>query len=363
MFQSLHKPFFSILALFCIGTAAFVSLDMFRGYQAEVSVLVLPTTESMNVADQMVENIAILPTTLSFFDALLASDNRLTEFSSLDEESIDARSANWKNMLSVERHGESGVITYRIQTNNREEAMIFARQMTTVLFQKVGMYYDIRSDISIRLIESPVVRASISQPFFWIASSLMVGMLLALCVTLLFSLIRFGSYTVTTQLQKNSTPFSDEISMVARSTETALPTFRPDTFVPKKPTVLFSEEGEARARAEKQREPINLSPHPLIEPVVQQKEDVTQDVPKKTPDVSMPSSAFVRAEAPSNLPFIDEAAFLAQFSGSNTEEVSPAPVHEEPVGDTLVNEKTPSLSEPTIEEYRRRLNALLKEDH
>ena len=99
MFQPLNKTLFLVLALFFIGTAAFVSLDTFRGYRAEVTILVLPLAMNQAPAEQVVENIAILPTTVSFFDSLLASDERLSEFSDLDEQPTDIRAERWDEML------------------------------------------------------------------------------------------------------------------------------------------------------------------------------------------------------------------------------------------------------------------------
>ena len=71
MTKTLPTTLFTVFALFFIGTAAFLSLDSFREYRAEISIIVLPESNAL-AADQVVENIAILPTTLSFFDALIA---------------------------------------------------------------------------------------------------------------------------------------------------------------------------------------------------------------------------------------------------------------------------------------------------
>lgn len=381
MFPSLNKTVFSILALFFIGTAAFVLLDSFRGYRAEVTILVLPLATSQTPAEQMVENIAVLPTTVSFLDALLASDERLSEFSSLDEQSGTTRAEQWGQMLSVKRKGGSGVITLMIEAGSQEEATLFARQMTKVLFQKVGTYYDIRSDVSLRLIEGPLVRASLISPVTWIVFSLGIGLSVAIGIMILGNVFRLF---IGTPRQKTIS-MNEPASSVSRPTETTFPSIHPDTFIPKKPTVFFSEESEARAREEKREyNPYLITPsaQPVMTEKVHSEESVSAS-PVATPPISLPivsapteiptpkkivettPTLITKSEAPSNLPFIDEATFLAQFSSaaSQNEEVETTlPVESIESTPTIVGEVLPPLPvEPTVEDYRRRLNELLKE--
>lgn len=380
MFPSLNKTVFSVLALFFIGTAAFVLLDSFRGYRAEVTILVLPLATSQTPAEQMVENIAVLPTTVSFLDALLASDERVSEFSSLDEQSETTRAEQWGQMLSVKRKGGSGVITLMIEAGSQEEATLFARQMTKVLFQKVGTYYDIRSDVSLRLIEGPLVRASLISPVTWIVFSLGIGLAVAISIMILGNVFRLF---IGTPRQK-TVSINEPVSPASRPTETTFPSIHPDTFIPKKPTVFFSEESEARAREEKREyNPYLITPS--AQPVMAEKVRIEESVPTPvaTPPVSLPIASaptetptpkkiieatptlITKSEAPSNLPFIDEATFLAQFSSaaSQNEEVETTlPVESIESTPTMVGEVLPPLPvEPTVEDYRRRLNELLKE--
>ena len=380
MLQPLNKTLFSVLALFFITAAAFVSLDTFRGYRAEVTVLVLPLSTNQTPAEQMVENIAILPTTVSFLDALLESDGRLSEFSDLDEQSINARSEQWNEMLAVRREGGSGIVTYTIKADTQEEATIFARQMAKVLFQKIGTYYDIRSEVSLRLIEGPLVRASLISPVTWVVLSVSIGIVAALSLMVLGVFLRL---LIGTPRRKTATPTAETLSPVSRPTDTAYPAIHPDTFVPKKPMVLFSEEGEARAREEKRE----YNPY-VITPNSQQVSGARNEVtapetvalpvapietvsatsttqPTAVEPLSTPTSiATTKSAAPANLPFIDEATFLAQFSSEATPESAPPEPDTDPIQpmETGQEPATPSLpAEPTMEDYRRRLNELLKE--
>ena len=380
MLQPLNKTLFSVLALFFITAAAFVSLDTFRGYRAEVTVLVLPLSTNQTPAEQMVENIAIRPTTVSFLDALLESDGRLSEFSDLDEQSINARSEQWNEMLAVRREGGSGIVTYTIKADTQEEATIFARQMAKVLFQKIGTYYDIRSEVSLRLIEGPLVRASLISPVTWVVLSVSIGIVAALSLMVLGVFLRL---LIGTPRRKTATPTAETLSPVSRPTDTAYPAIHPDTFVPKKPTVLFSEEGEARAREEKRE----YNPY-VITPNSQQVSGARNEVtapetvalpvapietvsatsttqPIAVEPLSTPTSiATTKSAAPANLPFIDEATFLAQFSSEATPESAPPEPDTDPIQPMETGQEpvTPSLpAEPTMEDYRRRLNELLKE--
>lgn len=394
MLQPLNKTLFSVLALFFITAAAFVSLDTFRGYRAEVTVLVLPLSTNQTPAEQMVENIAILPTTVSFLDALLESDGRLSEFSDLDEQSINARSEQWNEMLAVRREGGSGIVTYTIKADTQEEATIFARQMAKVLFQKAGTYYDIRSEISLRLIEGPLVRAALISPVTWIVSSVSIGIMVALIFMVLGTFLRS---LIGTPRRKKVLPTNEATLPISRPMETTFPSIHPDTFIPKKPTVLFSEEGEARAREERREyNPYVITPNTRQEAGTKQNTEVTKEEEKTmAPDLSSASEiplisepsfpdelerkkqeigqavrssvSTVKSEAPANLPFIDEATFLAQFSSAAAEipaeekqaEPEPNPVQPMETGQESI--VSPLPTEPTVEDYRRRLNELLKE--
>ncbi len=393
---SLNTTWFSVLALFFVGVFGFVLLDRFRGYEAEVSLLVMPTSNQRAAADQVVENIAVLPSTLSFFDALLASDERLAENSAFDEESAGARLAAWKRMLSVKRQGDSGVITYTVQAENQEEATLLARQMSTVLFQKIGTYYDIRTDVSLRLIQGPLVRSSLSAPFTWIVLSVGAGMLAALCVTALGSL--FQSVFSGTSRRNHSHPgqaFASqyrEPNNTLHSSENHLPSIHPNTFIPKKPNVLFSSEGRETNDGANPSSPLVTRPTPestpkiqkptlISEPAVRVTEPAKNDT-ERSPQSIMPQNSSAKASAPANLPFMDEATFLAQFQGGNA---SPEPMAEPvaktqktqeetpvqrpaadskttvPVLPTEVSQEEAAPAEPTAEEYRRRLNELLQQ--
>ena len=385
MLQPLNKTLFLVLALFFIGTAAFVSLDTFRGYRAEVTILVLPLAMNQAPAEQVVENIAILPTTVSFFDSLLASDERLSEFSDLDEQPTDIRAERWDEMLSVKREAGSGVIIYAIEADTQEEATLFARQMAKVLFQRVGIYYDIRSDVSLRLIEGPIVRTLLVSPATWITLSVGFGIAVALDLMIIGAFFRSMIDTP----RRKVTSINEVVSPASsRSIEAVFPSIHPDTFIPKKPTVFFSEEGEARAREEK-REQVYQTPSAIVSDAqqeLQKRRDMTMDKKaifpspvvapierKRATEIGTFSSIAVpKSKAPENLPFIDEATFLARFSSpaSMTEELAAETDRTESETDSVQpiaigqesGDEAHSLpEEPTMEDYRRRLNELLKE--
>ena len=252
--------------------------------------------------------------------------------------------------------------------------------MAKVLFQKIGTYYDIRSEVSLRLIEGPLVRASLISPVTWVVLSVSIGIVAALSLMVLGVFLRL---LIGTPRRKTATPTAETLSPVSRPTDTAYPAIHPDTFVPKKPTVLFSEEGEARAREEKRE----YNPY-VITPNSQQVSGARNEVtapetvalpvapietvsatsttqPIAVEPLSTPTSiATTKSAAPANLPFIDEATFLAQFSSEATPESAPPEPDTDPIQPMETGQEpvTPSLpAEPTMEDYRRRLNELLKE--
>ena len=355
MTRTLPTTLFAVLALFFIGTAAFLSLDSFREYRAEISIIALPQGHIL-AADQVVENIAVMPTTLDFFDALLVSDERIAEFSDIDEQPMMVRKAAWSEMLSVERHGESGIISYSIAAESQEEAALLARQMSKVLFEKIGAYYDIRTDVSIRLVEGPLVRTSIGTPFVWIGMSLGLGIVAALIMTFILSNIaRLSASTRATATL--------EADMPHRTAEPIKPAFHPSAFIPKKPLALFSESGEAKAHEEKWDKIL----------AAQEAEAKRAELASIIARTAKPVvSAVAASAAPANLPVMDENEFFAQFQATaaaqeaqaaeavETKTVLPL-VEVAPVVSPSEAEAPAEAVEPTVEEYRRRLNELLKQ--
>lgn len=351
MTRTLPTTLFAVLALFFIGTAAFLSLDSFREYRAEISIIALPKGGDIP-AGQVVENIAVLPTTLDFFDALLISDERIAMFSDIDEQPMAVRKAAWSEMLTVERRGESGVIAYSLAAESQEEAVLLARQMSKVLFEKIGAYYDIRSDVSIRLVEGPLVRTSVATPFLWIGMSLSFGIAAALVVTLLLSnaALWFASARVVAAPESGSSH---------RTAEPIKPAFHPSAFIPKKPLALFSESGEAKAHEEKWDKIL----------AAQEAEAKRAELSSIIARTAKPVVSAVSSAAPANLPVMDENEFFAQFQATaaaqeaeaaETETVAPlAPVA--PAVSAPEAEAPAEAVEPTVEEYRRRLNELLKQ--
>ncbi len=347
MTKTLPTTLFTVFALFFIGTAAFLSLDSFREYRAEISIIVLPESNAL-AADQVVENIAILPTTLSFFDALIASDERIAEFSDIDEQPMAVRKSVWSEMLQVERQRESGVITYSIAAESQEEAVLLARQMSKMLFEQIGAYYDIRSDISVRLVEGPFVRTSVASPLLWVGTSLGLGMAAALVVTFIVSYIGALSPSVRTA------PVSE--SRAPRKTaEPAKPSFHPSAFIPKKPLALFSESGEAKAHEEKWDKIL----------AVQEAEAKRAELHDLMVRSAKPVAPIAAAAAPANLPVMDENEFFAQFQATAAAQEAAAEaaplIEEAPVVATPEVSAPVEAVEPTVEEYRRRLNELLKQ--
>lgn len=352
MTRTLPTTLFAVLALFFIGTAAFLSLDSFREYRAEISIIALPKGGDIP-AGQVVENIAVLPTTLDFFDALVASDERIALFSDIDEQPMAVRKSAWSEMLTVERRGESGVIAYSLAAESQEEAVLLARQMSKVLFEKIGAYYDIRSDVSIRLVEGPLVRTSVATPFLWIGMSLSFGIAAALVVTLILSnaALWFASARVAAAPETGSSQH--------RTAEPIKPAFHPSAFIPKKPLALFSESGEAKAHEEKWDKIL----------AAQEAEAKRAELSSIIARTAKPVVSTVSSAAPANLPVMDENEFFAQFQATaaaqeaeavGTETVAPlAPIA--PVVSAPEAEAPAEAVEPTVEEYRRRLNELLKQ--
>jgi hypothetical protein len=137
------------------------NLNKSRVYESETDILVLPKNEVM--AEQLgsiAENFRAVLTSLAFND-------RISEGSDALEESIELsnikRKEFWNSKLAVTRVGESGVLRIR----NFDVDSTLAKELNTdtvdSLIAIAGSYYNIKTDLELRIIDGPIVRRIASQ--------------------------------------------------------------------------------------------------------------------------------------------------------------------------------------------------------
>ncbi len=326
--------YFVLTALFAAFTASVMLADSFRSYESEVSVLVIPKSEVAAVSlGEIVVNIGHITRTdafrSAFFDALSEKSG------AFDDLSAAARGDAMERMVTVRAEKKGSVLSIRAVADDADDARVIARQAALTLLGSVGQYYNLKEDIDLRVMNGPTASARVMSPGLFILSSAVSG----IGVASIFFLTLFG--------------LPDVIAFFERKRRFSGNTLDAKVFEPEMPTSsvirdTIETDRETAAAVIAERETPSVSDRP---------------VPAEAP-VSAPSADGKKGSAPSNLPSLSEAEeqFLREFSFEGSLEREEA---DEMKTVLAVPAPTPEVQptadhEPTEEEYKRRLNELLK---
>ena len=364
--RNMPQYFWVLLVIFTV-TFGVLMLDHFRVYTSEVTLLVVHTNEKTSAsAPQVVENIRELPQTLAFYNRLLAQFPEINDpWSDLQD---DERKMLWLQKISVSKVNESGLITMKITADTALDAKLLAEKSTATLFQTVGLYYDIRNELSLRTIEPAVASVSIERPFGWFLASISAGFIAALTVSfgvlglsLLTNRIRF----IKPQAEKKETPVS---------------TLRPVTFeaLPQEKTTLYQKFGYQVPTKTEAKTTFVRTPSAVAEDTLRQ--EVNTIALEKTSELtSKPAALPKTTESIAGLPFLEEGMSLEDML-FGTAPLAPDDTLQKPsskVEEAIEEVSLPAdmktvddegnlplrqATEPTPEELKRRLNQLLKGD-
>ncbi len=322
--QSAWRRSFFVTLFFVTLAASLFWLDIFRGYQSEVHVLVISKVPSV-ATDQVVENFAELSKNLSFYERLLEGGDLVDDdFAGYSQ---DKRKKLWNETVQVERRDHSGVLVVTAEQESAEKAKRLSEETVKTLFAVASFYYNIKTDVDLRIVDQPITKPVIRHWPQYILVSL--GSALGLSI-LFFSLLSvtpffFGKPKVTPKPDfeiGESVPFID-----------------PRKFVPARPTSLsFESSHEAQeGRAGK----VTKAPAPVGLPTTQERLLPGMDV--------------------SELPFQFEETY-AEETGEEAS-LTDLPVTSGLVAERVTKEEAvaPAVpkGEPSVEEYKRRLNELL----
>ncbi len=314
--RTMPRYFWVLLYVFTI-TGGIVSLDHFRVYSSSATVMVIQKNQNaLGSGDLLMETVAQLPTTLAFYDRLLLQFPEIKDpwsgMSAADREAL------WREHMASVRVDGSGLIRLQVTADTAADADFLTEKSTLNLFGMIGQYYDIRTEIDIRTIETSPAHAFIARPLGWFLMSISIGFVLAFTVSSAMARLFRSSSSV----------------RIRRSAQESTPSLQPVTF----PLTQVSSE-----------------PTPQPTPEVLPEEMVTEK------ESAAPSSPI------NNLPFLEEGisleehlfGFAAAHPETNeTKSDEPAVSYLEPIEEPLLEKK----SEPTPEELKRRLNQLLKGD-
>ncbi len=372
-------------------------LSEIRGYQSQMSLLVLPKTEFGKGA---AANLSALARELPFAASMY--NNELSLESPFTGKTTNERLKLWQETVTIATSGRSDLIRITARAADQDEALTLIKAVAAELVRTGSRYYNQKTDIDIRIIEEPVTVPSFTAwPRF---------LALTFGSSLAFTLLLFLVHELIDRL------FPKKKAIYPGSGEYAI---SPDTFKPRVPTYWSHDEKTALAEAapafvaEGAAEEDALEEKTEAEPIVSQEHDTNADISvpetEMAPEASEEAAPFVEsseeeyietgvvepqpthenevenlahvsvfeplsvesevarhqyvqhAAAPDNLPVFDgpitplqgaQARLLKLDIDANAEALAA----EDEVAEI---DHTPKTHEPTSDEYKRRLNELL----
>ena len=303
---NIEYPIYFIIAIIILSLSFFVMLsDSFRSNTSEITILFVPKSERTAVqAGYISNNLSLLPKNLSFYEKVLKDNPEIEDkFKGLDK---DIRKKSWNRIIETKVENNSTIISIETRDGDKEYTERLSRQIAYSLFDTYSHYYDIETDIDLRIIEGPLTKSETKYFFLLIFISLFLGLIFSL---LIFSLIMKNvvKYFNTKLYAKFSPPHFSDI-------------------------------------------------YQKTKPVYDEKEKMETFFPKYEQEKPAGSSTLSKKSfAPSNLP-------IAENNFPSTP--SNLPVMTEKINkiqpESIVENKPNGEEEPTTEEYKKRLNQLLK---
>ena len=329
------KRSFFVTLVFVTLAAGLFWLDSFRTYQADVTVLIIGKSQAVAVSP-VAESFVDLSHNLSFYERLLSEHDLIDDdFAGLTK---DERKASWNAAVAVKHTSAGGTLTVTATKETPEKAKLLAEATTQTLFSAAGLYYDIKNDIDMRVVDGAIIKTTLKNPVRFFAASAASGLLVtSIFFWLLFILPTFfgkkrvvvNRVVVETEPIRDLAPKVESPSIIGES----VPYIDPRKFIPTRPTTLTFSSPAETASAEKK---------------------MPQATFENTAKAAAPANLPV-APAHRDLPIMTMADLPFQFE-ERLDEKDEA-VEEKTV--KPVEEFVSKSLEPTVEEYKRRLNELL----
>jgi capsular polysaccharide biosynthesis protein len=370
------------------GTVLFVALVSFialsegnRGYQADLSVLVIPGEKATASSKDIVENVVFLSRTAKFRELFFKDSESvpgLMATADVTEMSGDAMRASFQSMISITPIGTGSMISVRALANDPDDAKDIARTSALALFRYASAYYDVDGEADFRIVDGPSVASRLPNGFLLFFGSVAIGIAVTGAIFFISSAMRnLPAMNGRRKMPLPGNPFSADIfepkrpvsPLLSDSAPQEMPVIEPGmtevSEKPNEPTAALNDDAF-------------FEPEPAARTESSRRSNVT--VPK-----SAPVTAAKQAPAPMDIPTYseEEERFLKEFTfeefegdGKSHDETGDADA-EEAVMPMVVEESVTSVSEessqsevlpsaeenhpsPTKSDYQRRLNELLR---
>lgn len=316
-------------------------INVFKTYTSSVTILVNTKSEVAALQEkQIINNIIELPKTLAFYDRLLKYNQDVVD-NSTEKSSIQRKNA-WNDIFSVKKVGRnSSLIKISITTGRESDARILAQKTARNLLDTSALYYDIKNDLDLRIVEGPITKKNNAGWYFSLPLSVILGFLLAFFLQYIITKSG-GAFAGGRNIFKENNLFNFDFSSIEKkeiksldelyTAEQAEAAF---VFPEKKETQIFSQKDQEKDAAG-----------------FQEIKKLTKMIePDRYPNFrEISKTAQPKSSAPENLPIADNSFMVENFGAKNEASVT---VEKQPKSE-------PQNHEPTSEQLKERLNKLLR---
>lgn len=167
-------------AAIVIAIAIYLALiNITRIYQSETDILIIPknpvTAES---SGQILENAVQLAHSVSFYNRTVLSDAEINNPVKVLPEM--KRKNYWDSKIETEKIGDSGIIRIVVSDASMTQSETISRGASRSLIDAMSGYYNIKTDLDMRIIDGPSTAEATSENIFWIIlESILAGLILA----------------------------------------------------------------------------------------------------------------------------------------------------------------------------------------
>lgn len=170
---------FAVLAVILSATFFLPFLGGLKQNRTSVSVMFIPKSESAALQmEYILANAERLPGMLSFYEKMIASGKGSLKdsYAGLDP---DSRKKSWNQTLKTRRENRSSIITISVYARDKNISQLTAKQVADTLISSVSFYYNVKSELDMRIVEGPLTGAAAKNWPLAAVAGLFSGSLLA----------------------------------------------------------------------------------------------------------------------------------------------------------------------------------------
>ena len=151
---------FWIVYIIAVVAIFVMSVNAGRVYESVTEVLIIPKSDmAVKNSEQIIANLSQLPYTLAFYDRMVA-ENEDAANAAATELPDYKKKADWNSRLKIMRVGTSGIFKIMTTDQDRYQAEVLSSEAAKTLVSTVGLYYNIETDLDVRIIDPTITNYS-----------------------------------------------------------------------------------------------------------------------------------------------------------------------------------------------------------